>query len=102
MVKNSSCTNVCAKISSQGLTKLFVYCSADGTMLPPMTVYKSATGSVYTSWCEGGPAGSVYAASKSGWFDMQKFNQWFQEVRMHPFQLLDPFKMLTVPYLELN
>ena len=45
-----------------------------------MTVYKSGTGSVYQSWCEGGPDGSVYAANKSGYFDMDKFQQWFKEV----------------------
>jgi len=46
-----------------------------------MTVYKSGTGCVYQSWCEGGPQGSVYAANKSGYFDMDKFNTWFKEVR---------------------
>jgi hypothetical protein len=55
-------------------------CSADGTMLPPMTVYKSATGSVYSSWCEGGPDHAVFAATRSGWFDMDMFNRWFKQV----------------------
>lgn len=55
-------------------------CNAAGDMLPPMVVYKSGTGSVYASWCEGGPDGTTYAASKSGWFDMSKFNQWFTQV----------------------
>lgn len=59
---------------------LMFCCSADGTMLPPMVVYKSATGVVYSSWCEGGPDGTTYAASASGWFDMGKFNQWFKQV----------------------
>jgi hypothetical protein len=45
-----------------------------------MTVYKSGTGSLYQSWCEGGPEGSVYAANKSGYFDMEKFNLWFKKV----------------------
>jgi hypothetical protein len=60
---------------------LMFCCSADGKMLPPMVVYKSGTGAVYQSWCEGGPAGTTYAASKNGWFDMSKFNQWFKEAR---------------------
>lgn len=55
-------------------------CSAAGHMLPPMVVYKSGTGCVYQTWCEGGPEGATYAANKSGWFDMQKFNQWFKQV----------------------
>jgi hypothetical protein len=54
-------------------------CNAAGDMLPPMTVYKSATGIVYESWCDGGPDGAVFAATKSGWFDMVKFNQWFDK-----------------------
>jgi hypothetical protein len=53
---------------------------ADGGSLPPMTLYKSATGVVYESWCEGGPEGATYAANQSGWFDMPKFNQWFKQV----------------------
>jgi hypothetical protein len=55
-------------------------CSAAGAMLPPMTVYKSATNCVYGSWCEGGPENAVFAATKSGWFDMQMFNMWFKQV----------------------
>ncbi len=55
--------------------------SAGGDCVPPMTLYKSTTGSVYQSWCEGGPDGATYAASKSGWFDMEKFTLWFRQVR---------------------
>jgi hypothetical protein len=54
--------------------------SAQGASLPPMILYKSTTGSVYASWCEGGPDGATYAANKSGWFDMDKFTLWFKEV----------------------
>jgi transposase-like protein len=57
--------------------------NADGELMPPMTVFKSSTGSVYQSWCEGGPDGATYAATKSGWFDMEKFNQWFKQVCYH-------------------
>ena len=55
-------------------------CSADGSMLPPMTVYKSDTCSVYKSWCEGVPDSYVFAATKSGWFDMPMFVKWFSKV----------------------
>lgn len=54
--------------------------SAAGDMLPPMTVFKSANSVVYKSWCEGGEDGAAYSATKSGWFDMERFNQWFREV----------------------
>jgi hypothetical protein len=55
-------------------------CSAAGDMLPPMVVYKSGTGSTYPAWGQGGPDGTVYAANKTGWFDMEKFVKWFKEV----------------------
>ena len=55
-------------------------CSADGNMLPPMTVYKAASTSVYPTWCVGGPPGSVYAATKNRWFNRDTFNQWFTQV----------------------
>lgn len=55
-------------------------CSAAGEMLPPMVVYKSTVCAPYKSWCQGGPTGATYAASKSGWFDMATFNHWFTEV----------------------
>jgi hypothetical protein len=69
-------------------------CSAAGDMLPPMVVYKSGTGSVYPVWCKGGPDGTVYGASKSGWFDMALFNKWFQEVMYLPYF----FPSSTLPY----
>jgi DDE superfamily endonuclease len=67
-------------------------CSAAGEMLPPMVVYKSSTTSVYNSWCDGGPDGAAYAATKSGWFDMDKFNQWFTKAG---------FKLVPVPLAKL-
>lgn len=35
---------------------------------------------MYTSWREGGPKGTVYKCSKSGWFDMFLFEEWFVEL----------------------
>ena len=58
-------------------------CSAAGDLVPPMVIFKSQNGALYESWCGGGPAGAVYGATKSGWFDMEKFNQWFSMVRMY-------------------
>jgi hypothetical protein len=43
-----------------------------------MIVYKALN--VYTSWCERGPAGAIYSASKSGWFDSFQFEKWFFEM----------------------
>ncbi len=67
-------------------------------MLPPMVVYKSTTGVVYQSWCEGGPDGTAYAATKNGWFNMDKFNQWFKQAGIY---LLIQYRYgtITYPYL---
>lgn len=64
--------------SKVGFSLMFC-CNAAGYMLPPMVVYKSSSGSVYSSWCEGGPVGATYAATRTGWFDMSKFNLWFKQ-----------------------
>ena len=63
-------------------------CSASGLMLPPMVVYKQPQSILFQNWCENGPAGSTNAASKSGWFDMAKFNQWFKQVFVEHIQTL--------------
>jgi len=52
--------------------------SATGTLLPPMVVYKAEN--LYNEWTTGGPENAVYSISKSGWFDMETFEQWFFEV----------------------
>ncbi len=75
-----------AKNHSKSQFSVMFCCNAAGKMLPPMVVYKSANEVVYSSWGEGGLDGTTYAASKSGWFDMPKFNQWFKQVFMAPSQ----------------
>ena len=52
--------------------------NATGDLLPPMVVYKAQNS--YQSWEEGGPTGTVYAATKKGWFDSYTFEVWFVEV----------------------
>ena len=51
--------------------------SAAGEFLPPMVVYKSEN--VYENWVKNGPIGSIYDATKSGWFDMSTFDLWFSK-----------------------
>lgn len=77
-------TRYCEKIrdSSKVAFSVMFCVSASGDMLPPCTVYKSATDTVYTRWAQGGPVGSVYAASKSGWYDIPRFNIWFEKVML--------------------
>jgi hypothetical protein len=51
-------------------------------MLPPMVVYKSKNGNFYKTWAGGleGPIGAVYTANESGYYTLDKFGQWFDEV----------------------
>ena len=52
--------------------------SANGTLLPPMIVYKALN--LYENWTQGGPLGTAFACSKSGWFEMTTFKAWFLRV----------------------
>jgi len=58
--------------------------TADGILLPPFTVYKAKT--ISDSWHLGGPKGSRYASSQSGWFDSYSFDDWI--------------KSIAIPYLK--
>ena len=49
--------------------------SAAGEFLPPMVVHKLEN--VYANLIKNNPVGSIYDATKSGWFDMRKFDLWF-------------------------
>lgn len=60
---------------SRASISLMVCGNANGDLLPPMTVYKAQN--LYENWTTGGPPGSLYANSPSGWFDMNLFEQWF-------------------------
>ena len=51
--------------------------SAAGEFLPRMVVYKSEN--VYENWIKNGPIGSIYDATKNGWFDMRTFDLWFSK-----------------------
>jgi hypothetical protein len=52
--------------------------SASGVFLPPYVVYKAEN--VYEGWTQGGPAGIMYNCSKTGWFDMDIFTDWFRNI----------------------
>ncbi|KAJ8959712.1 hypothetical protein NQ318_021906 [Aromia moschata] len=49
--------------------------NVNGDLLPPMVVYKALN--IYENWTQGGPVGTKYASSASGWFDMNLFETWF-------------------------
>ena len=47
-------------------------------VLPPYVVYMAKH--TYKSWCVGGPKGCRYGSSKSGWFDTELFEDWFESI----------------------
>ena len=49
--------------------------TATGELLPLYVVYKA--GRVWSTWKEGGPEGTKYDCTKSGWFDKITFENWF-------------------------
>ena len=50
--------------------------SASGDMLPAYVVYKAEN--LWSTWTEGGPKGTRYNRSRSGWLDACCFNNWFE------------------------
>ena len=56
---------------------VLVCVSAAGDALPPLVVYKGKN--LYDAWCTGGPRGTVYSASPSGWMESHVFESWFIE-----------------------
>ncbi|XP_072949784.1 uncharacterized protein [Epargyreus clarus] len=52
--------------------------TADGNCLPPYVVYKSEH--LWSRWCENGPKNARYNRTKSGWFDMTCFDDWFKTI----------------------
>lgn len=49
--------------------------TAAGGLMPPYVVYKAER--LYDKWCSGGPPGTRYNRTKSGWFDGPTFMEWF-------------------------
>lgn len=66
---------------------LMFCCNAAGQMLPPMVVYANKKGSVYNNWIKGGPRGTAYAATPTGWFNKLTFEQFFAKERFYFFRL---------------
>jgi hypothetical protein len=72
--------------------------SAAGVLLPPYVVYKGAN--VYESWSTGGPKGTVYNSSASGWFDTFIFEDWFKKVFLPHTRRLPGKKLLVCDNLS--
>ena len=52
--------------------------AADGTRLPPFILYKGSN--LYLRWTKGGPAGTVFGMSDSGWMEKNNFLEWFKKL----------------------
>lgn len=63
---------------SKGNISIMFSGTATGEMLPPYIIYKAQN--LWGSWCEGGPPGTRYSTSKSGWMDTKNFTEWFLSV----------------------
>lgn len=63
---------------AKSATSLMFSCSGDGKLLPTYVLYKAEN--LYDSWRVGGPKGSRYGCTKSGWFDQKHFEDWFFQV----------------------
>lgn len=61
--------------STKSCISLMFCGNGSGEMTPPYVVYKSEH--LWSTWTEGGPAGCRYNRTKSGWFDMGTFEDWF-------------------------
>lgn len=72
--------------------------TASGVFLPPYVVYKSQN--VYESWCTGGPKGTVYTCTPSGWFDNYVFVDWMKKVLIPYCRRLEGKKVLLVDNLS--
>lgn len=58
--------------------------TASGIALPPYIVYKADN--LYNTWTEGGPTGTRFNRSKSGWFEGAIFEDWFLSIALPYFK----------------
>lgn len=49
---------------------------------------------MYDTWTTDGPKGARYNRSKSGWFDLQCFSDWFMTVALPHLKKLDGKKLM--------
>ncbi|KAJ4428133.1 hypothetical protein ANN_24147 [Periplaneta americana] len=54
--------------------------TTSGVALSSYVVYKADH--LYSTWTEGGPAGTRYNRSKSGWFEGNIFEEWFETIAL--------------------
>lgn len=78
--------------SSKSSISVMIAAAADGSVLPPYTVYRAKH--LYDTWTEGGITGAGYNRNQSGWFDLTMFESWFVEIVLPYFRKLDGPKVI--------
>ncbi|XP_050300148.1 uncharacterized protein LOC126738753 [Anthonomus grandis grandis] len=66
------------KNSTKAAVSIMMCGNAAGELCPPYVNYKAEK--MWDTWTEGGPAGTRYNRSKSGWFDGSSFEDWFMSI----------------------
>lgn len=72
--------------------------SGDGVLLPCYVVYKAKH--LYNTWLEGGPKGTRYNCTASGWFDSITFTDWVKTVAIPYLKKMDGEKVLIGDNLQ--
>ncbi|KAG5880696.1 hypothetical protein JTB14_024268 [Gonioctena quinquepunctata] len=73
--------------SSKSSSSVMFVAAGDGTLLPPYVTYKADN--LYNTWTEHGPKGTVHNRSKSGWFTLEIFEDWFRKIALPYFSKQD-------------
>lgn len=80
-------------INSTKQSTSIMFCgNALGETLPPYVVYKSTH--LYDSWTTGGPDGTRYNRSKSGWFEATIFEDWFEFLLLPRLKKIEGVKLV--------
>ncbi|CAG4943470.1 unnamed protein product [Parnassius apollo] len=66
--------------STKGAISLMFSVTANGSLLPIYVVYKAEN--LYSEWIQGGPRGTMYNRTRSGWFDSFVFEDYFNTTIM--------------------
>lgn len=80
------------RTTSKAGTSIMFCGSASGKLLPLFVLYKSRH--IWSTWTEGGPPGTRYSNSTSGWFDSASFLEWFESILIPETRRLDGKKIV--------
>ncbi|KAJ3661650.1 hypothetical protein Zmor_006038 [Zophobas morio] len=84
--------------NSKSSTSVMFAGSGDGELLPLYVVYKSKH--LYPEWLQGGPEGTHFNRSSTGWFDGPIFEDWFFKVALPYFRRKDGKKVIIGDNLQ--